>query len=150
MDGDRDPQCERSRRQWSVIENHFNPLDELVRLYADTAIARARVEEALQQLARRHRIRSDRIVMAMDRYAAHLLDVVVGELKSQLSGDLETQSSLSRRATAIPQIQTLALPTTGSVAVLCSSPGRPTGVAVSGRAVLPAHAEPVPLGGPTA
>jgi hypothetical protein len=158
MDGDWDRLRATARRHWVVIESHRNPQDELVRLYRDMAIARARVEEALQDLARRHGIRTDRIAMAMESCADDLLNTVVGELKSRLSGDLETQSSRGHRATTIREIRpaTLALPATESPGVSCSLPGRRTNAAASGRAVLPTDAElngsagPVPVGGPAA
>ena len=134
MDGDWDRPCERSRRQWTVIENHSNPLDELVRLYADMAIARARVEEALQELARRHRIRSDRVVMAMESHADGLLNAVVGQIKSRLSSDLEVQSDPDRRATTIREIRIakFALPAT-EASTACPMPGSGTGTVVINR-----------------
>ena len=93
MNRDWDRRCDRSRRQWVVIENHGNPLGELVSLYRDMAIARARVEEALENLAHLHGIKNEHVAATMDRYADDLLNAVVCDLKYQLSGELEAQSS---------------------------------------------------------
>jgi hypothetical protein len=143
MNDDWDCHCDRSRGQWAVIESHRNPLDELVRLYRDMAIVRARVEEALRDLARRHDIRNERVAIAMDRYGDDLLNAVVYDLKYRLSGDLEARSSPGTRATAIREIRIAepALPATEGPGVLCSLPGPRTGAAELGRAILPTDAE---------
>jgi hypothetical protein len=158
MNGDWDCHCDRLGGQQAVIESHHNPLDELVRLYRDMAIVRARLEEALQDLARRHDIRNERVAIAMDRYGDDLLNAVVHELRYRLSGDVEAQSSLGTRATAIREIgiAELASPATQSPGVLCSFPGRRTGAAELGRPILPTDAKlkgsagPVSVGGPAA
>jgi hypothetical protein len=98
LDGDWDRQRGPSCARWAVIEGDRNSLEELVQLYADMALARARIEEALQELARRHRIRCDGIAIAMENCADDMLDAVVGDLKRRLSGDLEAHGGPPCRA----------------------------------------------------
>jgi hypothetical protein len=70
---------------WTVIENGRNSEDQLATLCTNMAMARAGSEEALQDLASRHGIKSSRVASAMQMYADALLNAVVGDLKRQLA-----------------------------------------------------------------
>ena len=77
--------------RWAVIENCRNPSDELATLYADMAMAKARIEDALRDLGSRHRIPIPVITKAMTQYADHLVLGVVDTLKRKLQDEIKAQ-----------------------------------------------------------
>jgi hypothetical protein len=88
MDGASERPCSRLRRVWVVIENPRNRHDELATLYENMAMARARIEQALEELASAHGIKASRVSNAMETYADNLLSALVSELKRQLTWEL--------------------------------------------------------------
>jgi hypothetical protein len=75
-----------------LIENRSNPREDLTTLCADMAMARARIEAALQELASRHGVKASCITRAMEIYVDDLLNAVVSDLKGQLIRDIEAQN----------------------------------------------------------
>ena len=77
--------------RWAVIENRRNPSDELATLYADMAMAKARIEDALRDIGSRHGIPVSFVIEAMAQYADHLVMGVVDTVKRKLENEIKLQ-----------------------------------------------------------
>jgi hypothetical protein len=66
-----------------------NPQDELTALYQDIALARARIEQALQELASLHQIEARDVTRVMETHADRLLMELVYKVKHELEQEIE-------------------------------------------------------------
>jgi hypothetical protein len=76
--------------RWAIVETRPEPRDHLKTLQRDVAIAKARIREALDELAERHGIRASDVAYAMEGYADDLLSDAVYNVERELEQEIET------------------------------------------------------------
>jgi hypothetical protein len=77
--------------RWAIVETRSEPRDPLKTLQRDMAIAKARIREALDELAERHGIPASHISYAMEGYADDLLSDAVYNVERELEREIEDQ-----------------------------------------------------------
>ena len=77
--------------QWAWIESRRDPIERLDALRHDVTETKARIREALDELAERHGIRPSDIAYAMEGYADDLLSDAIYNVERELEQEIEAE-----------------------------------------------------------
>ena len=77
--------------EWAWIESRREPLERLDALRHDVTETKARIREALDELAARHGIRASDIAYAMEGYADDLLSDAIYNVERELEQEIEAE-----------------------------------------------------------
>jgi cell division ATPase FtsA len=77
--------------QWAWIESRRDPIERLDALRHDVSETKARIREALDELAERHGIRASDVAYAMEGYTDDLLSDAVYNVERELEREIEAQ-----------------------------------------------------------
>ena len=76
----------------AVFESRRDPRDRLTALQRDSAVARAKIREALDELAAKHGIPKRDVTYAMEGYADNLLGDVVYNVERAIEHEIEGET----------------------------------------------------------
>jgi hypothetical protein len=76
---------------WALLDSRSEPRARLATLHRDLAVAKARIREALDQLAERHGIPARDINYAMEGYAEDLLSDTIYNIERELEREVEAE-----------------------------------------------------------
>jgi hypothetical protein len=77
--------------EWAWIESRREPLERLDALRHDVTETKARIREALDELAERHGIWASDIAYAMEGYADDLLSDAIYNVERELEQEIEAE-----------------------------------------------------------